>query len=32
MRSGEIADWFVEADKTGLGDLDAALKARTPAL
>jgi allantoinase len=28
VTSGEIADWFVAADKTGLADLDAALKSR----
>jgi len=28
VTSGEIADWFVAADKTGLADLEAALKAR----
>jgi hypothetical protein len=26
VTSGEIADWFVGADKTGLADLEAALK------
>jgi hypothetical protein len=29
--SGEIADWFLEVDKTGLGDLEAALKAKPAA-
>jgi len=28
VTSGEIADWFVAADKRGLADLDAALKGR----
>jgi hypothetical protein len=28
VTSGEIADWFVAADKTGLGDLQKALEAR----
>lgn len=28
VTSGEIADWFVNADKTGLADLEAALKLR----
>jgi peptidoglycan/xylan/chitin deacetylase (PgdA/CDA1 family) len=31
VTSGEIADWFLEADKTGLADLEAALKASPPA-
>jgi peptidoglycan/xylan/chitin deacetylase (PgdA/CDA1 family) len=34
VTSGEIADWFVRADKTGLAELEAALKVRpapTPA-
>jgi allantoinase len=28
VTSGEIADWFIAADKTGLADLEAALKVR----
>ena len=28
VTSGEIADWFVGADKSGLADLEAALKVR----
>ena len=32
VTSSEIADWYVEADKTGLADLEAALKARPPAM
>ena len=28
VTSGEIADWFVSADKTGLAELEAALKVR----
>jgi allantoinase len=28
VTSGEIADWFVAADKSGVADLDLALKAR----
>jgi hypothetical protein len=32
VTSGEIADWYLEADKTGLGDLEAALKARSAAM
>ena len=28
VTSGEIADWFVEVDKTGLAELEAALKVR----
>jgi hypothetical protein len=31
VTSSEIADWFVAADKTGLADLDAALKTRPAA-
>ena len=31
VTSGEIADWFVEVDKTGLSDLEAALQQRSPA-
>jgi hypothetical protein len=30
VTSGEIADWFVAVDKSGLADLDVALKARPP--
>jgi hypothetical protein len=29
VTSGEIADWFLAADKTGRPDLEAALKARS---
>jgi hypothetical protein len=29
VTSGEIADWFVAADKTGLAELEAALKMRS---
>jgi hypothetical protein len=31
VTSGEIADWFVDADKTGRADLEAALEARRAA-
>ena len=30
VTSGEIADWFIEADKNGVADLEAALKVRAP--
>ena len=32
LTSGEIADWFVGADKTGLSELEAALKVRLSAV
>jgi len=31
VTSAEIADWFMEVDKTGLADLEVALKMRPPA-
>ena len=31
VTSNEIADWFLAADKAGLADLEAALKARPAA-
>ena len=32
VTSGEIADWFLATDKTGPGDLEAALKVRQAAV